>query len=101
MDFLQWLQHALMEHLDDLQLMVQLWLDRRSLRHSCLANTKKSKHTGGALKNQSVTEDLTLPPGQYTLHYKSDSGHAYNHWDSLPPDDYFWGIRVLDISSIN
>ncbi|CAM3080942.1 hypothetical protein DRF59_06680 [Chryseobacterium flavum] len=69
MDFLQWLQDALMEHLDDLQLMVQLWLDRRSLRHSCLANTKKSKHTGGALKNQSVTEDLTLPPGQYTLHY--------------------------------
>jgi len=53
-------------------------------------------HAGGALKNQRVDREITLPAGSYTLHYKSDAGHAYNSWDSLPPDLFFWGILVLD-----
>jgi hypothetical protein len=28
------------------------------------------------------------------LRYKSDWGHAYGNWDSLPPDQFFWGIVV-------
>lgn len=51
---------------------------------------------GGALKNQKVVQKIFLPAGKYTLHYKSDSGHAYNHWDSLPPDDFFWGIILSE-----
>ncbi|SHN12789.1 serine hydrolase [Chitinophaga sp. CF418] len=51
---------------------------------------------GGALKNQKVDQVITLPAGSYILHYKSDAGHAYNNWDSLPPDLFFWGILILD-----
>lgn len=47
---------------------------------------------GGAAKNQLVEAVVELPPGQYTLRYKSDWGHAYGSWDSLPPDQFFWGI---------
>lgn len=53
-------------------------------------------HAGGALKNQKVDKEITLAAGSYTLHYKSDAGHAFNSWDSLPPDLFFWGILVLD-----
>jgi hypothetical protein len=34
------------------------------------------------------------PAGGYKLRYKSDWGHAYGNWDSLPPDQFFWGIVV-------
>jgi len=53
-------------------------------------------HAGGAIKNQRVDTVIDLPAGNYKLRYKSDTGHAYNSWDSLPPDDFFWGIILLD-----
>ncbi|HLI92423.1 MAG TPA: serine hydrolase domain-containing protein, partial [Puia sp.] len=40
---------------------------------------------GGAAKNQRVDAVVNLPRGRYTLRYKSDGGHAYGSWDSLPP----------------
>jgi CubicO group peptidase (beta-lactamase class C family) len=52
---------------------------------------------GGAAKNQRVDTMVELPAGQYTLRYKSDWGHAFGNWDSLPPDDFFWGIVVYKI----
>lgn len=57
-----------------------------------------SVHAGGVLKNQKVTQEVVLPKGKYSLHYLSDSGHAYNHWDSLPPDHFFWGILIFENS---
>ncbi len=32
-----------------------------------------SSHAGGAAKNQKVNQEVILPEGKYTLHYKSDS----------------------------
>lgn len=52
---------------------------------------------GGAIKNQRVETVITLPAGTYILHYKSDSGHAYDNWDSLPPDNFFWGITLASL----
>jgi CubicO group peptidase (beta-lactamase class C family) len=49
---------------------------------------------GGAAKNQRVDAMIELPAGNYKLRYKSDWGHAYGNWDSLPPDQFFWGIVV-------
>jgi CubicO group peptidase (beta-lactamase class C family) len=49
---------------------------------------------GGAAKNQRVDAVIELPAGSYKLRYKSDWGHAYGNWDSLPPDQFFWGIVV-------
>jgi len=28
------------------------------------------------------------------LRYKSDDSHAFDNWNSLPPDINFWGIAV-------
>lgn len=71
------------------------WIEDNSGKTVWQMQGKKSISAGGAPKNQKVSEEIVLPSGQYTLHYKSDSGHAYNHWDSLPPDHFFWGIIML------
>ena len=54
----------------------------------------KTTHAGGAGKNRKVDEVITLPPGNYKLRYKSDDSHAFDHWNSLPPDVNFWGIAI-------
>jgi hypothetical protein len=54
----------------------------------------KTTHAGGAGKNRKVDQVITLPAGNYKLHYKSDDSHAFDHWNSLPPDINFWGIAI-------
>jgi CubicO group peptidase (beta-lactamase class C family) len=54
----------------------------------------KTTHAGGAGKNRKVDIVITLPAGNYKLRYKSDDSHAFDHWNSLPPDINFWGIAV-------
>jgi CubicO group peptidase (beta-lactamase class C family) len=54
----------------------------------------KTAHAGGAPKNRKVDVQITLPPGSYKLRYKSDDSHAFDHWNSLPPDINFWGIAI-------
>src|SRR5687767_10107582 len=53
-------------------------------------------HAGGAGKNRKVDVVITLPAGNYKLRYKSDDSHAFDHWNSLPPDINFWGISVYN-----
>ena len=55
----------------------------------------KTSHAGGASKNRKVDEVITLPAGNYKLRYKSDDSHAFNHWNSLPPEVNFWGIAIF------
>ena len=54
----------------------------------------KTTHAGGAGKNRKVDVVITLPAGNYKLRYKSDDSHAFDHWNSMPPDINFWGITV-------
>jgi CubicO group peptidase (beta-lactamase class C family) len=54
----------------------------------------KTSHAGGAGKNRKIDAVITLPAGNYKLRYKSDDSHAFDHWNSLPPDINFWGIAV-------
>jgi hypothetical protein len=54
----------------------------------------KTAHAGGAGKNRKIDLVLTLPAGNYKLRYKSDDSHAFDHWNSLPPDINFWGIAI-------
>jgi len=54
----------------------------------------KTVYAGGAGKNRKVDVVITLPAGNYKLRYKSDDSHAFDHWNSLPPDINFWGIAV-------
>ncbi|MCL8537897.1 beta-lactamase family protein [Chryseobacterium gallinarum] len=71
------------------------WIEDQAGNVIWQMQNQSSLHAGGAIKNQKVSHEITLLPGSYSLHYKSDSGHAYNHWDSFPPEDFFWGIIVL------
>jgi CubicO group peptidase (beta-lactamase class C family) len=54
----------------------------------------KTTHAGGAGKNRKVDRVMTLPAGNYKLRYKSDESHAFDHWNSLPPEINFWGIAI-------
>ena len=54
----------------------------------------KTTHAGGAGKNRQVDLVIALPAGNYKLRYKSDDSHAFDRWNSLPPDINFWGIAV-------
>lgn len=54
----------------------------------------KTTHAGGANKNRKVDTQITLPPGNYKLRYKSDDSHSFDNWNSLPPDINFWGIAI-------
>ena len=54
----------------------------------------KTAHAGGAGKNRKVDVVITLPAGNYKLRYKTDDSHAFEHWNSLPPDINFWGIAI-------
>jgi CubicO group peptidase (beta-lactamase class C family) len=54
----------------------------------------KTTHAGGAGKNRKADLVITLPAGNYKLRYKSDDSHAFDHWNSLPPDINFWGIAL-------
>ncbi len=55
----------------------------------------QSYHAGGALKNRRQEDTLRLPAGKYTLHYETDESHAPDHWDDLPPDDPYSGIKIF------
>lgn len=53
-------------------------------------------HAGGNAKNLlSISDIVTLLPGDYTLHYLTDESHSPEFWNNLPPDDLFWGIYVM------
>jgi CubicO group peptidase (beta-lactamase class C family) len=54
----------------------------------------QTTHAGGAGKNRKIDVVITLPAGNYKLRYKSDDSHAFDNWNSLPPDINFWGIAV-------
>ena len=54
----------------------------------------QTTYAGGAGKNRKIDAQITLPAGNYKLRYKTDDSHAFDHWNSLPPDINFWGIAV-------
>jgi CubicO group peptidase (beta-lactamase class C family) len=68
------------------------WIEDSSAKTIWQMQGQPAKHAGGALKNQKIDQEITLSAGTYLLRYKSDAGHACNNWDSLPPDNFFWGI---------
>lgn len=68
------------------------WIEDLSGKVIWQMQGQPAKHAGGAIKNQQVDQVITLPAGDYRLRYKSDSGHAYDNWDSAPPDNFIWGI---------
>ena len=70
------------------------WIENDKGSHVWEMQESKTAHAGGASKNRKVDVVITLPAGNYKLRYKSDDSHAFDHWNSLPPDINFWGIAI-------
>jgi hypothetical protein len=50
---------------------------------------------GGAMKNRCFHDEITLPPGEYILHYWTDDSHTFDAWNAPPPyDPYFYGVTL-------
>ena len=50
---------------------------------------------GGAEKNRRFDGVVTLPPGQYLVHYKTDDSHHYEAFhEDAPEDAQAWGITI-------
>jgi hypothetical protein len=55
-----------------------------------------TEHAGGATKNRRVDEVISLPAGEYSVHYRSDGSHSFRDWTADPPDDPLrWGVTVF------
>jgi CubicO group peptidase (beta-lactamase class C family) len=71
------------------------WIEDSTGKIIWQMQNQPTKHAGGAIKNQKIEAAILLQPGTYKLRYKSDWGHAFNSWDSAPPDNFFWGIILF------
>ncbi|HPG41729.1 MAG TPA: hypothetical protein PLP19_20740 [bacterium] len=60
------------------------------------AAMRNSEHAGGAEKNRLITETITLPQGNYLVHYMSDDSHSSEEFNQMPPyDPANWGITLV------
>jgi len=52
-------------------------------------------HAGGGRKNRMLNSTIVLEKGNYLLRYKTDDSHAYDDWNTDPPDDRdYYGITL-------
>lgn len=54
-----------------------------------------SYHAGGAEKNRLVDAEFDVPAGRYVAIYATDDSHAWDRWNSSPPQDpMHWGMTI-------
>ena len=59
----------------------------------------KTFNDGGGHKNRLQINVVTLQPGSYSIHFSTDIGHSYNHFNVAPPEDSTWyGIQVIKLN---
>lgn len=61
-----------------------------------LMDYKETVHAGGIFGNRLVNKVISLSPGTYRLHYKTNNAHSFKQWLWFPPDHSFWGIVLYD-----
>ena len=56
---------------------------------------QNTEPAGGADRNRHFAGTISLDPGQYVVHYRSDFSHAYGDFGDEPPlNPEFWGVRI-------
>ena len=74
------------------------WITNNSGKIVWEMTFSETKHAGGALKNRIFNDTIKLKAGKYTLHYKTDSFHSYEGWNSIPPSrPEMYGVTLLEI----
>ena len=62
---------------------------------------RKTVHAGGARKNRKFDGTITLPAGDYMVHYVTDDSHSNEEWNKMPPyDPFFYGITIWAADSM-
>lgn len=57
----------------------------------------KTEHAGGTTKNRKFDGNISLPAGEYEVHYQTDSSHAYGNFVYPPSDPEAYGIQIWKI----
>ena len=75
------------------------WIEDINTRKTVWEMTyQNTQHGGGARKNRLVNTIITLQPGTYLVHYRTDGSHSFNNWNARPPHDpQNWGIILYQI----
>lgn len=73
------------------------WLEDAASGDTLWTMTWNRSHpAGGSKKNRTEVTFLTLQPGSYTLHYRTDGSHAYDDWNARRPDHpERWGTALF------
>jgi hypothetical protein len=81
---------------DDGELADYGWLeDAKSHRKVWEMTYRATEPAGGAAKNRRFDGAISLPAGDYVVHYVTDGSHAFGEWNADPPDDPMsWGITI-------
>ncbi|MBN1269584.1 MAG: hypothetical protein JXB04_08355 [Kiritimatiellae bacterium] len=72
------------------------WLiDTETRKRVWTFDYRHSDRAGGAKKNRSIMDVVTLPAGSYALFCVTDDTHHFGEWNTAPPHDPFhWGVTV-------
>jgi len=71
-------------------------MDARTREKVWVMDVDRCHHAGGASKNVSTDEIVTLPAGSYLVTYTTDDSHAYDDWNATPPfDQKNYGITIM------
>jgi signal transduction histidine kinase/ligand-binding sensor domain-containing protein len=79
------------------------WLENEAKDTVWLMSTfANTFHAGGASKNRIEIKSITLQPGKYTIHYKTDDSHAFGKWNEpAPTQTSLYGIALLKLKDEN
>lgn len=74
------------------------WIEDSSGARLWEMRHEESGHAGGAERNRELQQFLSLAPGEYMAHYRTDDSHAYGDWRSDPPrKPEHWGMTIFPI----
>ncbi|MBN4076104.1 hypothetical protein JYT16_00140 [Gemmatimonas aurantiaca] len=62
-----------------------------------------TRYSGGGRKNRGVSDEITLPAGDYLVYFVTDDSHSFGEWNAAPPYDpfnYGLSLTVTDKSSL-
>ncbi len=81
--------YAIGEYSDSYEVFVDGgWIINASTREQVWNMDKwNTDRAGGATKNRSIRDVITLPPGNYIAYYATDDSHDFDEWNSPPPAD--------------
>jgi len=72
------------------------WIEDEETGHTIWKmNFDKTRHAGGGEKNRIVDTIISLSPGRYRVHFKTDNSHSFEYWNEVRPDHpELWGFTI-------